>query len=79
MVIKKESSRTRENLLKTLNSLGFECRPIVAGNFIKNEVIKYFNTEINDDFSNANLIDTNGLFIGNHHLDMRKAISSLTI
>ena len=47
--------------------MGFECRPIVAGNFTKNDVVKYFDTEIDDDFVNANLIDTHGLFIGNHH------------
>lgn len=79
MVIKKGSSRTRDNLLIELNSLGFECRPIVAGNFVKNEVIKYFNTEVNEEFRNADLIDSHGLFIGNHHLDMRKAICSIKI
>ena len=79
MVINKESSRTRENLLFALNSLGFECRPIVAGNFVKNRVIKYFNTEIDDEYRNADLIDTHGLFIGNHHLDMREAIGSIKI
>ena len=79
MVIKKESSRTRIDLLNILNSLGFECRPIVAGNFTKNDVVKYFDTEIDDDFVNANLIDTHGLFIGNHHLDMKKAINLIDI
>ena len=79
MVINKESSRTRENLLIALNSLGFECRPIVAGNFVKNKVIKYFNAEIDDEYSNASLIDTHGLFIGNHHLDMREAISLIKL
>ena len=77
MVIKKGSSRTRDNLLIELNSLGFECRRIVAGS--ENEVIKYFNTEVDDEFRNANLIDIHGLFIGNHHLDMKKAICSIKI
>ena len=77
LVIKRESSRTRETLIKSLNSLGFECRPIVAGNFTKNEVVKYFNTETIDELINANLVDSNGLFIGNHHLDMQDAIRSM--
>ena len=51
-----------------LNHLGFECRPIVAGNFAKNEVTKYFDSEISEDLENADYIDKNGLFIGNHHL-----------
>ena len=71
--------KTRENLLIALNSLGFECRPIVAGNFVKNKVIKYFNAEIDDEYSNASLIDTHGLFIGNHHLDERSNKLNKTI
>ena len=67
IIIRKDSSRTREGLVKKLNLLGFECRPIVAGNFTKNEVVKYFESETSDNLYNSNLIDTNGLFIGNHH------------
>ena len=79
IIIRKDSSRTREGLVKKLNLLGFECRPIVAGNFTKNEVVKYFESETSDNLYNSNLIDTNGLFIGNHHLDMKDAISSIDI
>ena len=79
IIIKDGSSRTREHLINQLNSLGFESRPIVAGNFANNEVVKYFKTEINDDLVNANLIDKNGLFIGNHHLDLKNAINSIQL
>lgn len=79
LVINKESNLKRENLIKILNNLGFECRPIVAGNFAKNEVTKYFDSEISDNLENADYIDKNGLFIGNHHLDMREAINSIDI
>ena len=79
LVINKKSNLKRENLIKILNHLGFECRPIVAGNFAKNEVTKYFDSEISDDLENADYIDKNGLFIGNHHLDMRDAINSIDI
>ena len=79
LVINKESNLKRKNLIKILNKLGFECRPIVAGNFAKNEVTKYFDSEISDDLENADYIDKNGLFIGNHHLDMRDAINSIDI
>ena len=30
-------------------------------------------------FNTSSLIDTHGLFIGNHHLDMREAISSIKL
>ena len=59
LVIKPESSRSRNDLVKTLNILGFECRPIVAGNFAKNAVVDYFDYETHDDLGNASWIDEN--------------------
>ena len=79
MIIKPGSKRTRDNLVNTLSDIGFECRPIVAGNFVKNNVVNYFNFEVNDSLKNANWIDENGLFIGNHHVDMKAALDSLTL
>lgn len=77
LVIKPESSWTRKYLVKALTNLGFECRPIVAGNFAKNEVVKYFNSEHFGELKNAEHIDQNGLFIGNHHYSLSKAIETL--
>lgn len=67
LVIRPGSRLTRRQLLTKLNELGFECRPIVAGNFTKNEVLNYFEYEIHGKLQNAEHVDTNGLFIGNHH------------
>ena len=77
MVIKPGSSRNREDLIQNLNKEGFECRPIVAGNFAKSDVVKYFDREIQDELKNANWIDKNGLFIGNHHMNMKEAMECL--
>ena len=77
LVIRPESKLTRKTLLKKLYLLGFECRPIVAGNFAKNEVIKYFESEIHQVLKNAEHIDKNGLFIGNHHYPIYDAIAEL--
>ena len=79
LVIKPGSKRSRRNLVKMLNDIGFECRPIVAGNFAKNEVVKYFDSKEADSLENSNWIDQNGLFIGNHHFDMKDAINSLKL
>lgn len=79
LVIKPESSRSRNDLVKTLNILGFECRPIVAGNFAKNAVVDYFDYETHDDLGNASWIDENGLFIGNHHVNMNEALKSIIL
>ncbi|QWD91083.1 DegT/DnrJ/EryC1/StrS aminotransferase family protein [Polynucleobacter sp. MWH-Braz-FAM2G] len=77
LVIKYGSRWTRKGLVQKLNNLGFECRPIVAGNFAKNEVVKYFNSEVFDRLINAEHVDKNGLFIGNHHYPIEDAIATL--
>ena len=58
--------------------LGFETRPIVSGDFTKNEVMKYFNFEVPFKMKNADYLDINGLFIGNHHFPMDEAIEEIS-
>ena len=77
LVIKPKSAWTRKDLVKKLTDLGFECRPIVAGNFAKNEVVKYFDSEVHGQLKNAEHVDQNGLFIGNHHYSIAEAIDVL--
>lgn len=77
LIIKPGSVWTRKDLVKRLTELGFECRPIVTGNFAKNEVVKYFDSEVHGQLKNAELIDQNGLFIGNHHYSIADAIEVL--
>jgi CDP-6-deoxy-D-xylo-4-hexulose-3-dehydrase len=68
------NSLPRKKIVDYLSDQGVEVRPIVAGNFAKNEVMKWFDHEIFGTLKNADQIDKNGFFIGNHHYDMRKEI-----
>ena len=77
IVLKPGFNTKREQIIKILNKKGFECRPIVAGNFANNKVVDFFDKELHDELKNANWIDKNGLFIGNHHLNMKEAIETL--
>jgi CDP-6-deoxy-D-xylo-4-hexulose-3-dehydrase len=77
LVVKPGSTLTRKTLLEKLDALGFECRPIVTGNFAKNEVVKYFDYEIHGELKNAEYVDRNGLFIGNHHYPLPEAFEAL--
>jgi|TARA_B110000305_G_C19345146_1_gene591261 CDP-6-deoxy-D-xylo-4-hexulose-3-dehydrase len=77
IVIKPSSKRNRSDLVKSLNKIGFECRPVVAGNFANNEVIKYFDKNDINSLENANWVDKNGLFIGNNHINMYDAFKEL--
>ncbi len=85
MVVEQDAGFTRADLLAALQRHQIEFRPVVAGNFAKNEVvIKHMEHAIhgaspdsNDLLPNANDIDANGLFIGNHHYDLNDAWSTL--
>jgi CDP-6-deoxy-D-xylo-4-hexulose-3-dehydrase len=78
LIIRPHSQITRKELVKKLINLGFECRPIVAGNFAKNEVVKYFNSEVHGSLKNAEYVDQKGLFVGNHHYPIPEAIAELS-
>ena len=77
LVIRPGSSLKRKSLVNRLHGIGFECRPIVAGNFAKNEVVRYFDSEIHGTLINAEHIDKNGLFIGNHPYSIPDVFSAL--
>ena len=66
MVLTGKLAGRRGELVKALRDAHIECRPIVAGNFTKNTVIKYFNCVIPDNLPNADEIHEQGFFIGNH-------------
>jgi len=77
LLLKRNSKITRPELVTRLKKVGFECRPIVAGNFAKNQVLKYFDYCIHGSLNNADYIDRNGVFIGNHHYPINDAIDAL--
>lgn len=78
MVLHPECGIDRPTLIASLNKYGVECRPIVAGNFAKNEVVKkYFDYEISGTLKNAEYVDGAGLFIGNHHYALGKEMDAL--
>lgn len=56
----------RGKLVELFRKSNIECRPIVAGNFTRNPVIKYMNYNIPSPLTNADYIHEHGLFIGNH-------------
>jgi|TARA_B100000959_G_scaffold284649_1_gene356896 CDP-6-deoxy-D-xylo-4-hexulose-3-dehydrase len=63
----------RDEVVKKLTEAGVECRPIVAGNFMRNPVIKFI-PYFNISWQNAELIHNNGLFIGNDIRDLKENI-----
>ncbi|MBW5379690.1 DegT/DnrJ/EryC1/StrS family aminotransferase [Brachyspira hampsonii] len=76
-IIKENVKISRKDIINKFLLNDIEVRPIVSGNFLKNEVIKYFDYEIFEDVNNAELLDKNGFFVGNHHFDIRDKIDYL--
>jgi CDP-6-deoxy-D-xylo-4-hexulose-3-dehydrase len=79
MVLKREVNIPRAQLLAALNAHGIECRPIVAGNFAKNEVCKLMDHSVHATLPNADHIDSHGLFIGNHHYPLDAPMEALGV
>ena len=78
LIVKQDSPISRQVLVKALAEQSIECRPIVTGNFLKNtEVLQYFDYEVSGSLENAEYIDSQGLFVGNQQIDIRKQIDFL--
>lgn len=69
MVLTGSLRGSRSYLVKTLRDADIECRPIVAGNFTRNPVIKYMDYVIPEALTNSDEVHDQGLFIGNHSSD----------
>jgi CDP-6-deoxy-D-xylo-4-hexulose-3-dehydrase len=76
-IIKPESTLNRLDIVKALEENHIDCRPIVTGDFTKNEVLKYFDCEIFGEMKNAQYLDKNGFFVGNHQIDLTEEIKHL--
>ena len=75
IIFKNESGRKK--FIEACDENNIEYRPIVAGNFTKNKVIEYFDYTIFGDLKNSNILHNNGLFIGNHHFNVKKEIDEI--
>jgi CDP-6-deoxy-D-xylo-4-hexulose-3-dehydrase len=62
--------------LNVLNDAEIEYRIITGGNFLRHDVIKYFNYQVTKS-SNADLVHDNGFFVGNNPVDIRDKIDYL--
>ena len=76
-LIMKDQTISREKIINKLIEKKIDVRPIVSGNFVKNEVIKYYNYEVFSDLINSERLDKFGFFVGNHHYDIKPKIDYL--
>lgn len=67
----------RTEIIDALNKANIDNRPIVAGNFARKEVVKWFDYEIFGTLDNADYIDKYGFFVGNHQFDIKDKLDYL--
>ncbi|MEC3906297.1 DegT/DnrJ/EryC1/StrS family aminotransferase [Tamlana sp. 2201CG12-4] len=77
LIIRPESDLKRKDVIEILQKNHIDSRPIVTGDFTKNEVLRYFDYEIFGDLKNAKYLDANGLFVGNHQIPLKDEIKYL--
>ena len=68
----------RDEIVNMLRKNGIEVRPIVAGNFTRNPVIKYIDYVIQDELRNSDYIHENGFFVGNYSKFLENEIGILS-
>ena len=77
LILTNSLSGHRDRLVDILIKNNIECRPIVAGNFTKNPVIKFLDYEICGDLAVSDEIHQNGFFVGNDFRDLSNEINWL--
>jgi CDP-6-deoxy-D-xylo-4-hexulose-3-dehydrase len=75
IVLKGILSEKRNDLVAFFAERQIDSRPIVAGNFTKNPVMKHLKVGNLPDLPNADEVHNRGLFLGNHHLDSESEIN----
>lgn len=77
MILSGKYTDRRRDLVTILTKNSIAARPIVAGNFARNPVIKHLpHIEIGE-LPNADRVHFDGLFIGNHHYEMNEEFELL--
>jgi CDP-6-deoxy-D-xylo-4-hexulose-3-dehydrase len=77
LIIKPASKLKRVDVIQKLQENNIDCRPIVTGNFTRNEVMKFFDYEIHQELKNADYLHDNGLFVGNSQVCLENEIKFL--
>jgi CDP-6-deoxy-D-xylo-4-hexulose-3-dehydrase len=67
----------RAEVVAALAEARIDTRPIVAGNFLNNPVIGRLDHNTFGKMTNADRIDQDGLFIGNHHYPIAEPLAEL--
>ncbi len=74
MILNPEYNIKRQRITKALSDADIQSRLIVGGNFLRQDVIKYFDYTAVGDMKNANIAHDHGFYVGNAGVDLSKEI-----
>ena len=77
LIIKPGSGLKRKDVINKLQENKIDCRPIVTGDFTKNDVMKFFDYEVHNELKNADYLHDNGFFVGNSQVNLESEIATL--
>lgn len=78
LLLAEDAPLSQKELARQLSENGIQCRPIVTGNFVKNErVLRFFDYEVFGRLEGADYVDGCGLFVGNHQIGLESEIEYL--
>ncbi|WP_372799602.1 DegT/DnrJ/EryC1/StrS family aminotransferase [Litorivivens sp.] len=78
-VVASGGKKVRDALVRSLHAMKVDCRPIVAGNFVRNPVVEHMDYEVFGALSNSDEVTDCGFFFGNHHFDITDQLNEVAI
>jgi CDP-6-deoxy-D-xylo-4-hexulose-3-dehydrase len=77
MIVDPGAGVDRRTVLDALDAARVEYRPIVAGNFTRQPVLKHLDHRISGDLKNAEIVNDHGFFVGNQEKDLTRELTVL--
>jgi CDP-4-dehydro-6-deoxyglucose reductase, E1 len=77
LILHPDLAISRDHINQGLRNANIEFRIITGGNFLRHDVIKYFDYDCVGDIKNANIAHDRGFFVGNFPRDISKEIEYL--
>ena len=75
VILNPEKKIGRQRVLTALKNAGIEFRIVTGGNFLRHDVINFFDYECVGNIKNADLIHDNGFFVGNFPRDLSSELN----
>ncbi len=77
LILNPTYSLDRKAIMSAMKRADIHYRIITGGNFLRHDVIKYFDYDCVGDIVNANIAHDQGFFVGNHPYEIRQQLDNL--